>query len=357
MTFCTLFDSNYLDKGLAMFRSLLRTTVYFQLYVLAMDQKCEAILRDYAYKNMTVISVEHFVTAMGLNEVRENRTRGEFCWTCSCHLIDYVLTHYKEPICTYVDADMLFYQNPQCLIDEMGKKTVQIVEHRFDNSIPDKKLLESCGRYCVQFNTFKNTPDSLELLRWWEAQCVSSCDATANGTVFGDQKYLDGWEKLENVSVLQNLGGGVAPWNIAKYRYGGSQSGVPRLIHKRKKKKITLVFYHFHHIVHLAPRIVDIAAYCFRFGVDDQLIQSIYLPYLRELNEIKEELKDKYDFYPILYAHPALSDVKKTLRKPVSYYLTRFRTEGFWYPFESVYYKTYIHLLKKWKNKKNLISF
>lgn len=357
MIFCTLFDSNYLDKGLAMYRSLQRTAKAFRVYVLAMDQKCEKILLDYAYENMTVISLEEFVPAMGLTGVRETRPRGEFCWTCACHLIDYVLTHFGEPICTYVDADLLFYQDPQCLIDEMGDKTVQIVEHGFDHSIIDRKYQESNGRYCVQFNTFKNTPDALELLRWWEGQCVSSCDANADGKVFGDQKYLDGWEKRENVAVLKNPGGGVAPWNIAHYRRNGDENGVPRLVHKRDGKAFTMVFYHFHHIVYLKPRTVDIVAYNFNFGVDDQLVRAIYLPYLRELDEIKEELKAKYGFYPILYAHPALSNQEKSPRNPVSHYWERLKAEGLRFPIESIYFKIHSRLIRKWNSGKNVISF
>lgn len=357
MIFCTLFDSNYLDKGLAMFRSLVRTAKTFHIYVLAMDLKCEEILLDYAYENMTVISLREFVPAMGLTEIQQMRPRGEFCWTCSCHLIDYVLTRLGEPICTYVDSDLLFYQDPQCLIDEMGSKTVQIVKHGFDNSIVDRKYLESNGRYCVQFNTFRNTPDALELLRWWERQCVSSCSASADGTVFGDQKYLDGWEKRDNVSVLQNPGGGVAPWNIAQFRCNGSENGIPKLTRKRGGKAFTMVFYHFHHIVYLEPHTVDIVAYDFRFGVDDRLVNMIYPPYLRELDEIKEELKAKYGFYPILYAHPALSNREEAPRKSFSHYWNRFKAEGLQYPFESIYFKIYSRLIRKWNSGKNIISF
>lgn len=356
MVFCTLFDSNYLDKGLAMFRSLVRTAKTFHIYVLAMDLKCEEILLDYAYENMTVISLREFVPAMGLTEIQQMRPRGEFCWTCSCHLIDYVLTRLGEPICTYVDSDLLFYQDPQCLIDEMGEKTVQIVEHRFDNSIHDRKYLESSGRYCVQFNTFKNTPDALELLRWWEKQCVDSCSANADGKVFGDQKYLDGWELKENVSILQNLGGGVAPWNIGQYRLVGGSGGDISMVRKKDGKRFSLVFYHFHQITYLSQNRVNIAAYSFRFHTDNQLVNAIYLPYLRELDAIKNELKSRFDFYPILYAHPAFSNTGKQPRKPFLHYWNRFKAHGLSYLYETIYFKIYVYLINKVKGQKNIVS-
>ena len=39
--YCTLFDSNYISKGIALYLSLERHTDDFLLYVMAMDRKCE----------------------------------------------------------------------------------------------------------------------------------------------------------------------------------------------------------------------------------------------------------------------------------------------------------------------------
>ena len=46
LTFCTLFDSNYLDKGLVLYESMANVMENFKLYILAMDEKCEDILKD-----------------------------------------------------------------------------------------------------------------------------------------------------------------------------------------------------------------------------------------------------------------------------------------------------------------------
>ena len=37
MVYCTLFDSNYLDKGLVMYDSLVNSSCKFILYILCMD--------------------------------------------------------------------------------------------------------------------------------------------------------------------------------------------------------------------------------------------------------------------------------------------------------------------------------
>lgn len=46
---CTLFDSNYLDKGIALYNSILRVIVSFK-YIFAFDEKSEMIFRKNSLK-------------------------------------------------------------------------------------------------------------------------------------------------------------------------------------------------------------------------------------------------------------------------------------------------------------------
>ena len=310
MVFCTLFDSNYLDKGLVMYRSLKKVKRDFKMYILAMDEKCRNVLNDYNYKEIVVIPLDVFVKDNGLEEILKTRPRGEFCWTCTSFLIDYVLTEYNEEICTYVDSDLCFYSDPQCLINEMGDKTVQIVEHRYNPSISGKLVGSKSGRYCVQFNTFKNTPDSLELLRWWKEQCFESCTISAGGNnVWGDQGYLEKWGDKPDVSVLQHPGGGVAPWNVIQYRLVTKDSAVV-LEQKSTGKQFPLVFYHYHNISYIERNKVAISVYE-PWKEDRSLIEHLYINYLRELDKTKSELNERYGFFPLLKSHPALKNVQK----------------------------------------------
>ena len=50
LNFCTLFDSYYLDKGLALYHSLCKATDDFDLYVFCFDEKSYEILTE---KNRT----------------------------------------------------------------------------------------------------------------------------------------------------------------------------------------------------------------------------------------------------------------------------------------------------------------
>lgn len=306
MIFCTLFDSNYMDKGLVMYYSLLRNTDDFKLYVLAMDDICYGILVGMKNDKLIPIKLSEFEDKE-LKAARKNRSKGEYCWTCASSFIEYVIKKYNENQCTYLDADLYFYANPKCLLDEMENKTVQIVEHRFSDSIEDKQRLLVSGPYCVEFNTFKNERKAMELLHWWKKQCINSC-TTENKKehTLGDQTYLRGWGEKSFVSVLKNLGGGVAPWNIAQYRLKKRNNHKIILTEKKSGKDFELVFYHFHNISYYDVKTVNINIYQGYWGVDDNLIKIIYLPYLKELDNVKNTLRERYGVYPLVTKHPAL---------------------------------------------------
>lgn len=323
MVFCTLYDSNYLDKGLVMYRSLKKHAPGARMYVLAMDDKCREVLTNLQDPNQTVIDSDAFLAKTGLAGIREKRKRAEFYWTCTSYLIDYVLTEYGENACTYVDADMRFYSNPQCLLDEMKERNVQIVEHHFDRTPMGLICKAKSGTYCVQFNTFRNEESSLQLLRWWEEQCFDSCtnsNLEENG-VFGDQGYLETWGEKENVNVIKHPGGGVAPWNAYQYRVVETDTGSDRIILEKKgvKGSFPLVFYHFHNIAYYTARKVNICAY--QYGdVDPAIVEKIYIPYLRELDAAKEELKEKFGIYPLLQTHPGqgMPEGKKSILQHIA---------------------------------------
>ena len=261
INFCTLFDSYYLDKGLALWRSLERVSDEYRLYVFCFDDISFRILEDLNLRN--VIRIHHTaIETTQLLKLKEERSRAEYCWTCTPVIIEYVLEKYDVDSCTYIDADLYFYSNPIVLFEEIRQAGCNIVitEHRFQNDVFGRKWLKKSGKYCVEFNYFDKSPNAREALEWWKEKCFEWCFALYEPDRMGDQKYLEQFpKKFKGVHELQHLGGGVAPWNLKQYSLESDSAETIFLKQtKGKKEKFPLVFYHFQNIKYLSKVRVNI---------------------------------------------------------------------------------------------------
>ena len=280
--------------------SLEQLNVSYKIYILTMDDLCYDILKKINCKNAELIKLHDFVDDEDLYEIYNTRHRNEFCWTCSSHLIHYVLEKRKEKECTYIDADMFFYSNPQIVLDEMQEKSVQIIKHWFSDTIEDKRSKAISGVYCVEFNTFRREEDSINLLLWWMAKCRESCTIQSNSKgVFGDQMYLRNWGELSYVSVVKNRGAGLAPWNITQYKLKSTNEEVESLIERKTGKIIIPVFFHFHNIEYLDRYKVNIGVFERRLCLDKKLVEQIYCPYLELLEKKKMFIEKNFGFVPM----------------------------------------------------------
>ena len=211
--FCTLFDSNYLHKGLALYQSLCNVRVDFHLYVVAFDDICFVTLKNLNLDKLTVVSLSEFETKE-LLAIKPTRNRAEYCWTAGPSVIFYFIHEYSLDHCTYVDSDLMFFSSPKVVFDEIGISSVAITEH-----IPDGPDMLA-GKYCVQFMYFKNDLDGIKALTWWMNSCIDWCFARYEDGKYGDQKYLDSFlELFNNVHVIKHRGAGIAAWNIHLYDF------------------------------------------------------------------------------------------------------------------------------------------
>jgi hypothetical protein len=284
--YCTLFYSNYLTRGLALYESLKKYSGEFHLYIFAFDDKSYDLLVKLNLKHITIITLSEFEDEE-LLKVKDDRNIGEYCWTCSPSIIKYCIETYGLDSCTYLDADLYFFNNPAILIDEMGDKSVLITEHRYTKEYDQSA---TSGIYCVQFMTFKNDTNGMKVLNWWRNACNKWCYGVYEDGKFGDQMYLDDWTtRFDGVHVLENLGGGVAPWNIQQYDVS--------------KKEFQLIFYHFQNYQMLENEKIDFGNYV----LDENDINKIYKPYTKHLEDITNRLRlidNKYDYNGIVAKKP-----------------------------------------------------
>ena len=277
--YCTLFDSNYVTRGLAMYESLKKHSDDFHLYIFAFDERCYVLLKKLNLESVTVIALKEFEDEALLG-IKNTRSAGEYCWTCTPSIIKFAIEAYALQSCTYLDADLYFFANPSILIEEMREKSVLITEHRYT---PKYDQGSTSGIYCVQFMTFKNDANGMKVLNWWRNACNEWCYARHENGKFGDQKYLDDWTtRFEGVHVLQHLGGGVAPWNIQQYRL--------------ENKSFELIFYHFHNFKFLESNKVELGGYRLR-KMDIKLLYGPYITHLEKIKQILVTFGDTYDYH------------------------------------------------------------
>jgi hypothetical protein len=215
--YCTLFDSNYLVKAVAMHRTLLRHAPDAHLTAFVFDDDAKRILDALDLPQLTVATLaqlEEFDAA--LLAVKGDRTPTEYCWTSTPVLPLYLFAQRPElDEVTYLDADLGFFADPQLLFDEMGDASVCITPHRYS---PEYAYQEVNGIYCVQWLTFRRDERGMAALQWWHDRCIEWCYYRLEDGKLGDQKYLDDWpERFEGVHVLEHPGGGLAPWNVANH--------------------------------------------------------------------------------------------------------------------------------------------
>jgi hypothetical protein len=293
-----------------MLESLRSCSIDFHLYIFAFDDLTLKILSSLNLKETTIISLEQFENQELLN-VKQGRTKAEYCWTCTSSTILYVLENYNVPDCTYLDADLFFLSSPSVLFEELqSTKTILITEHKyswFSKMYEEKRA----GRFCVQYITFNNEAESKKVLTRWIDQCIEWCFARFENGKFGDQKYLDEWPALySNVKISEHLGAGVAPWNINQYMLSKNEGSLMG-IEKRTGKIFDVIFYHFHFVRFMDNELIDLGWN----SISKEVQRTIYSPYIKLLKNIETDLECSFSDYKTKYFNSEPIDFKDSVKK------------------------------------------
>ena len=248
-TYTTLSDKNYLIKGLGLIESLEKySSEEFIIYYLCMDSDTFDFLNRLGNKKITPISIstletdKDFITLKNNTNYTPNSHTCSYCFALGSFFTEYVVRHYNIKEILYMDSDIIFYQDPKSIFEEIGDRSIGIILHRHND------IGAAVGGYNVGVVYFKNNEVGYKCLKWWR-DCVM--DKTnkwydlfgKTGGVDGDQKYLEAFEPLfgkKNVSVIDAGIGHGAPWNFTLYQYDGED-----IIWEEKRQK--MVFIHFSH--------------------------------------------------------------------------------------------------------------
>lgn len=275
-SFCTYFDQNYLSRGLALYQSLKDHCRSFTLWILCLDELCYQELAAMQLPEVRLISIDQLERAMpGLRESRQNRSLIEFYFTCTPALPLYILEHWPDiASITYLDADMFFFADPAPVFDEIGERSIAIVEHRYPEYLRD---MEVYGRYNVGWLSFRRDQQGLACLRHWLDQCIEWCYDRLDGERYADQKYLEQWPSLfSNLVVLRHKGVNVAPWNVMNYTFRFRAKAV-------YVDEQPLIIFHFHGFKRKLAWLYDTHTARYQAGTSRVIRARIYRPYIQVL--------------------------------------------------------------------------
>lgn len=273
--FCTVFDKNYLYQGLALYKSLSKNSPSFKLYCLTLDNESEGMLRQLNYPNLIVVGLNSLDQTL-LEAARKHSTYAQFCWITQPILCQYVLSLAEQSV-TYLEADSWFFSDPEAHFREIGDSSVAISPHVFS---PQFRFHEKCaGKFCTQFNYFKNDAIGLACVAYWLSCCLEYRAEKPN--YFPGQLSLDRWaDKFPSTIVLGHRGGGVAPWNVQKYC-------VSREHEKVKIDESDLIFYHYHQVA----RLPNDSFFLGDYPLPAEALKWIYKPYLRDILDVERTVR------------------------------------------------------------------
>jgi len=289
LNFTTIFDSNYLSRGLSLYRSLKSCHDDFKLFVVALDDICYEYFKVNKYNNITVISLgeieDNFPELLPL---KQERSFVNYLFTLSPYYPLYVLQKNPElkHICS-LDADQYFYSSPKQVFDALADYSVLITPHRFTPELL-RTGIEKYGRFNVSFQVFRNNETGKSCLNFWREQCFNWCEDELSEGRFADQKYLDLWQdKFTNeVGEITQVGLGLAPWNINNFK-------ISKISSQLRVGDEPLILFHYQGLRILEELFVYTAFDVYQAKMTGIIKQRIFEPIVKSILTIQGNKNDQ----------------------------------------------------------------
>src|SRR5439155_18303575 len=109
--YATYFDRHYLTRGLALYRSLVRHSPPFVLWVLCLDDETHRALSGLRLDHVGLVPpAEVERTDPALAAAKRDRKPVEYYWTCGPSFLLHLFRRQPEiDLLTYLDADLFFF--------------------------------------------------------------------------------------------------------------------------------------------------------------------------------------------------------------------------------------------------------
>jgi hypothetical protein len=294
---CTVADSNFLLKFLALRESIKKHTEDYSIKLLCLDQSMYDILND-KFDDVDCFNIRDLrAEDSELDRSRDNDPSYEavnvssgdierakeiqFTWAMASYFSWYCIEKLNLEDILYVDADIYFFNDPSILEDFKDFGSIGIIENRVEYSPVN-------GKYNVGIVFFKNDKSGRKCSEFWKNCLLNSKNKYAEGYgTCGDQKYLELFPVLfEDVFEYDNFIGHLAPWSVNNHMY------LPDKKISWGGKIQNLLFYHFSNFSYNFEN--ETYSPAGRHGITNAYLQqnpylkSLYEEYYRCLEELNE---------------------------------------------------------------------
>lgn len=259
MQICTVCDSKYIHKGLALYQSLKNVIPdQFVLHWLCADniiyeQLDRLDLHEISLYKLSALEDLHPELRVAKNNPPSNygTQHSQYMWTLTPWFINYLLRKEQDwgpefPGLLYADSDIFFYHSPAVIAEIVGSKAVGIHTHRFSGREQD--FQGDNGWYNVGVLYFNNTLAGLNISENWKKWLLDGPAGPFYKTygTCGDQKFLELFRPLfgeQNVCVFDDPG----LIQVDSKIYHGVCHQAPWCTDSCGKDPV--LFYHFSHFV------------------------------------------------------------------------------------------------------------
>jgi len=133
--FCC-FDRNYVNNGVALYRSLKAVEPNLDFAVFCLDDftfRCMSALQASGEPILPVALSRLEAFDPRLPECRANRSRAEYIFTLSPFMPRWIFEHTAAEVAVYLDSDLFFFSSPAPLFAEFeaAGASVLLIEHGF----------------------------------------------------------------------------------------------------------------------------------------------------------------------------------------------------------------------------------
>ncbi len=268
MDFCTYFDSAYAVKAKVCHHTLISNSSSVRLFVLCMDDVVASLVSKWS--NVIPIMLKDIEEySPSLLSIKGSRQPKEYYATITPILPQFLFDSFGINTVFYTDADMAFFSPVDEISIEMGNNSLLVTPH--ENPIA---IAGGAGFFNVGILGYRNSPDGISFLKWWEERCLEWCEwrALPDGRC-ADQGYLsiihNNPNKFSGVKVSTHPGINLGPWNL--FMHPTSSSSGKMVLDCRHN----LICYHFHGYKDVGGKCVNDTGW----EVSPWNMSNIYEPY------------------------------------------------------------------------------